>query len=57
MVVLPNEAADREDARDLGRMFSLGESDSYGSPKLKCLNFKAYAGKAGSKKSGLQMKS
>lgn len=43
--------------RDLRRMFSLGESDSYGSPKLKCLNFEAYAGKAGSKKSGLKMKS
>lgn len=36
--------------RDLWRMFSLGESDSYGSPKLKCLNFEAYAGKAGLRK-------
>lgn len=50
MVVLPNEVADGEDIRDLGRMFSLAESDSYGSPKLKCLNFEAYAGKVGLRK-------
>lgn len=50
MVVLPNEVADREEVRDLGRMFSLVESDSYGSPKLKCLNFEAYAGKVGLRK-------
>lgn len=50
MVVLPTEAADVEKLRDLGKMFSLGGSDIYGSPKLKCLNSEAHTRKVGLRK-------